>query len=104
MSTDDDRADTLSERHVRTARERGRITDEEAAALTNAADSKTRTSVMQSIRVRHAAEQLTSAVEAGTISSAEAERLLAQVRTGGHIPGLRRRINQLTRRAKDPQR
>ncbi len=102
MSSDEDRQRALTSRHVQAARNRGRMTDAEADALTSATDSEARASVLQGVRARHAAERLAGAVDAGTISPTEAERLIEQVRTGGHAPGLRRLINQLARR-KDEQ-
>jgi len=71
------------------------VSPEEAASLDAATTDEARAKVLDSIRARHAAERLREAVAAQTVSAEEAERLVDEVRQGGHTSSLRRRINQL---------
>jgi hypothetical protein len=58
-----------------------------------------REAIMRGIRTRHAAARLEAAVAAGDISAGEAAKLVEEVRRGDHSSALRRRINEVARRA-----
>ena len=67
----------------------GRITEEEAGRLRAAEGSAAFEEVLAAIRARHAQGHTDAAVAEGRISPAEADGLLARVRSGEHSKELR---------------
>ena len=74
----------------------GRVTPEAAARLRVAeGDAAAFEAVAREIRVRHATPKLVAAVEEGTMTQAEADATIEQLRAGDHSRSLRARIHEL---------
>lgn len=82
----------------------GRLTAEEADRLRSAEPTGQVEGVLTSIRVRHAAASLQTAVDSGQLDRAEADRILAQLRAGEHSPELRARVRRLAQSGESPNR
>jgi hypothetical protein len=72
----------------------GRVTEDEAARLRSAeGDTQAFDAVAREIRVRHATPKLVAAVDGGTMTQAEADTALDQLRAGEHSRSLRARLH-----------
>ena len=75
--------------------ESGRVTETEAAHLREAPLPVAFERAIRDIRVRHAASKLDAAVEAGEMSTQDAEAILVRLRKGEHSGALRARLRAL---------
>jgi hypothetical protein len=73
----------------------GRVTEEEAVRLRAASSSAEFDAAVREIRVRHATPKLVAAVEGGTMTQADADTALEQLRAGEHSGTLRARLHGL---------
>ncbi len=73
----------------------GRIIESEAHDLRAATDETEFTQAVRNIRVRHAGLKLDEAVANGSLTRAEADRLLDRLRNGEHEGSVRARLRGL---------
>lgn len=75
----------------------GRFTPEEAARLRAAADPAEFDAVIREVRTRHARTSVAQAVEAGQLSSDDADAFLERLNSSEHSSSLRAELGKLRR-------
>lgn len=78
----------------------GQVNEEEATRIRAAAEPAELDDAAVRIRVRHASAKLAAAVEAGSMTQAEADGYLERLKGGEHPRGLRSHLSRLVPRGR----